>query len=57
MKKKSKMGRPPIPPENRRSVNFTIRLTESERDAVESEARKAGLTVGEFIRRRLLKES
>jgi predicted HicB family RNase H-like nuclease len=56
-KKKSKMGRPPVPVEKRRSFNLNVRLTENERDALESAARKAGLTVGEYVRRRLREEA
>jgi len=52
-KRKSKMGRPPIPPEERRGVRFALRMTEAEWERIESEARKAGCSVGEYVRRRL----
>jgi hypothetical protein len=52
-KRKAKMGRPPIPEADRRDVFTAVRLTRAERAALEAEAKRAGVTVSEIIKRRL----
>ena len=52
-KKKSKMGRPPMPRERRRSKIIRLRLTEGELARLESEARKSGKSLSAVIREKL----
>jgi predicted HicB family RNase H-like nuclease len=47
---KTKMGRPPLPKKERRSVTFTIRLKLEERRSADRAAEKAGLSVTEWAR-------
>lgn len=47
-------GRPVKAPENRRSVQVCVQLTESERQVVTEAARRTGLSVSEWARRRML---
>ena len=47
--KKSKMGRPPLPPESRRSAVVTIRMTQAERERLEEQAREAGLSISAYL--------
>ena len=48
-KKKSKMGRPPLPPHMRRSVNASVRLTRAEYERLCQEARRRGITFSALI--------
>jgi uncharacterized protein (DUF1778 family) len=48
-KKKAKMGRPPIPPSERRSAVITIRLRKDERKMLEREAKKEGLSFSSYL--------
>ena len=48
------MKKPCLPPEQRRSRPVPIRLTESEKEAIQEAAERAGLSVSEFARRALL---
>ncbi len=50
-KKKSKMGRPPMKPSERRSIVITLRLTPAERSRLEAEAKKSGQTLSEVLMR------
>ena len=50
-KKKSKMGRPPLPPEGRKSVYLSVRLTKAELARLKALARERGVTVTELIMR------
>ena len=47
-------GRPVKAPENRRSVQVCVQLTEAERQVVTEAARRTGLSVSEWARRRML---
>ncbi len=48
---KKKMGRPPLPPEKRRSKIVMLRLTDEEAKFLKSAAEKTGLTLSEVLRR------
>jgi len=48
-KKKSKMGRPPIPERKRRSAIVAVRLTRGERARLGREARRRGMTITEVL--------
>lgn len=56
MKKKPRMGRPPLPKGEVRSV-FAIRLSLAERERVESSAKAAGMSASEWARATLLTAS
>ncbi len=45
----AKMGRPPLKPEDRRSVKISIRITPGEVARLDAEARRLGLPVGEVL--------
>jgi len=45
------MGRPPLPPEERKSVIVSIRLTKAELARLKALAREHGVTVTELIMR------
>ncbi len=47
----SKMGRPPLPADARRSAVITIRMKADERKQLEEEAQKAGLTMSSYLLR------
>lgn len=51
--KKPKLGRPPLPKHEVREKITPIRLQENERTAFERAARKAGLSLSEWIRQTL----
>lgn len=51
--KKPKLGRPPLPKHEVREKITPIRLQEHERTAFEKAARKAGLSLSEWIRQTL----
>ena len=53
-RKNTRMGRPPLPEEDRKSERFTVRLTRAEMAALVRKACKAGLSVVEYVRRRVL---
>jgi hypothetical protein len=46
-----KMGRPPKPKCEVKSVTLTIRLTAAERKKIEASAKRDGVSVGEWARR------
>ena len=50
-KKKSRMGRPPLPPEERKSVHVSVRLAKAELARLKVLAREHGVTVSELIMR------
>jgi predicted HicB family RNase H-like nuclease len=50
-KKKAKMGRPPLPPEERKSVYLSVRLTKAEHERLKALAKEQGVTVTELIMR------
>ena len=50
MPKKRPVGRPPKPSGERLSDAVYVRLTPRERDAIDREARKRGVTVSEIVR-------
>ena len=43
------MGRPPLPPAERRSVHFSIRVTKAEHKALVRMAKAEGVTVNKII--------
>ena len=47
----AKMGRPPMDPEDVRSINLGIRITRRERALIQAEAKRAGITLGEVVMR------
>lgn len=49
-----RMGRPPKPASERLSETLRPRITKEEHRKIRAAARKAGLTLSEFIRRKLL---
>lgn len=49
----TRIGRPPLPPEERRSERVWIWITVHEADLVMAAAVRAGLSVSEYLRRRL----
>jgi predicted DNA binding CopG/RHH family protein len=53
-KPRKRMGRPPYPPEKRRSIGYRVRLTPGEAEAVRAKATAAGLPVAEYMRRAIL---
>jgi hypothetical protein len=50
-KKKARMGRPPIDPQDLRGRRVTLRFTTAEFRQLERDAKRAGAAVGEFLRR------
>lgn len=46
----ARMGRPPIPAEERRGERITVRFTDEERAELERVAQVAGLPIAEWIR-------
>ena len=48
-KRKSRMGRPPLPPDKRRAVAVAFRITVGEHKAVLSEARRRGVSVPDVL--------
>ena len=49
-KQKSRMGRPPLKPKERRSKVFTIRFTQDEYRDLMRDAKAEGVTVTELLR-------
>jgi hypothetical protein len=45
-----RMGRPPVPAEERRQVQFTLLLTEDERAELQREAARRGLSCNAYVR-------
>ena len=56
MTAKKRMGRPPKPPAERRSVFVGIRLTNQEHRKLLALAKRAGLTFSEYVRRRVTED-
>jgi uncharacterized protein (DUF1778 family) len=56
-KKKPKVGRPPLPKGEARDVVFTLRLSESERDAIAAAAKEAGKPPTQWARELLLERA
>jgi len=54
-KKKSKMGRPPLPAAAKRRKRIMLRLTAEEHRRLAAEAREAGLPLAVYVHRRLCK--
>lgn len=52
--KQSMIGRPPIPKSKRRSTILLVRVTKAERSAILTDAKRAGLSLSEYLRHRLL---
>lgn len=50
-KKRSRMGRPCLPPDDRRSVHVSVRLTEAELGRLKVLAREHGVTVSDLLMR------
>ena len=48
-KKKPRMGRPPLPPDERKSVHISVRLTRAELARLKTLAREHGMTVSELL--------
>lgn len=46
-----KLGRPPIPKSKRRSVFLRVRVTAAEREALRLDAKQAGLSVSDYVRK------
>jgi hypothetical protein len=44
-----RMGRPPVPDQQRRSVGLTVRMTQQEYQLLQSEARTQGVTASELL--------
>lgn len=49
MKKKARMGRPPLPEGKVRQV-FAVRVSPAERTSIEKAAERAGLSISEWAR-------
>jgi hypothetical protein len=54
VKTRKKMGRPSFPEGQAKSVLFSLRLSQTERDAIERAAEAAGENASEWARRTLL---
>lgn len=54
VRKKARMGRPPLPKGTAKASMFCIRLSPSEREAIERAAAANDLTVSEWARKMLL---
>ena len=46
-------GRPPGPPGSQRTARLVVRVSEAEREAYQAAARRAGVSVGEWVREAL----
>jgi hypothetical protein len=57
MKRMPRMGRPPLPEGAAKGVVFTLRLSETEREAVEAAAQRAGMPARKWARLALLDAS
>ncbi len=49
MKRKARMGRPPIPKAQRRSVKLSLRITAALRTALGKAAKTQGKTIGSYV--------
>jgi predicted HicB family RNase H-like nuclease len=49
MKKKKRMGRPPLPKAKRRSVRLSFRMTAALHKAVLEAAKREGKSVGKYV--------
>ena len=47
--KKKKMGRPPLKPKDRRTAVTTLRLTETDRELLEKEAKAKGMSISSYL--------
>ena len=54
MAKRKRIGRPPKPPKNRKSVNFTFRSREGMREQLRAAAAASGRSISEEIEYRLV---
>ena len=54
--KGKKMGRPPLKPQQRKSVIVTVRMTKKEHIELEQKAKKLGLPLSTYILRCLREE-
>ena len=50
-KKQSRMGRPPLPPDERKSVHVSVRLAKAELARLKALAREHGVTVSKLLMR------
>lgn len=57
MSRKKRPGRPKLPVSERSAAVVTVRVTRTEKRELEDAARKAGLTLSEWLRQKLLAES
>jgi hypothetical protein len=49
MKQKPRMGRPPLPPGQRKTTQLTVSVRKGEKAMLEVAARKRGVTVSELL--------
>ena len=47
--KKTKMGRPPLKPKDRRTALVTLRLTRADRDLLEKQAKSKGMSISSYL--------
>ena len=55
-KKKARMGRPPTPAKKKRRRFLSLRVTDAELKAVQAEAERQGVSVGELLMKPWRKE-
>ena len=48
---KKRMGRPPKPPDEKRSAQMCVRMTQAERKRLDAEAKRLGITVSDLLMR------
>jgi hypothetical protein len=48
-KKQSRMGRPPLPPTERKSVHVSVRMTKAERARLTALAKEHSVTVSDLL--------
>lgn len=48
-----KVGRPPLPEEEKKSSSVKVRMTDAELDSLKDEAVANGVTVSDYIRERI----
>lgn len=53
-KRKTKMGRPPLPPEERKAHVLHVRVTDADMQGMYRRAKARGLSMTEWVRERLL---
>ena len=51
----ARLGRPPVPPDERRTVRVPVRLTEDEARDLRAYAEREGVTVAEAVREAALR--